>query len=474
MRRTAVTALALGAAAVGAVVLVAGDDPYTVSVALENASGLKDGSEVKVGGLNRGTVDVRVDDRDRVILDLELDDEVGRVGKDASVAIVAANFLGRKRVELTPGDARANPAPGGYVLSSRQVTTPTDLDQLLGVFDPDTRARAQILLGAAGEAVVGRKVDVRRLLRELPLGMEQAGPALAELATTDRVMDDLVVRSDRFVAEAARERRALSRLIGALADTGTTVAARRTALREALRRTPGTLRTLRGFLGDLEATAGDLGPAARRLTAAAPPLADTLGRVEAFREAAAPTLRTATGVAPSLSRLATRSTPVLRRARPTVASLATLAGALPPVTKALDNSADNVIAVLENWSRAIQLRDQLGHVFRGEASFSPDLILTMVDRMSGAGRRATTRRRPAAAPPRPAAREPQPADRPRGERPRRLPKVPGLDEVLRELPGTPTVDQVTDALQDALGGLGAGGRDGGAATPQLLDFLLGP
>lgn len=449
LRRTALAALVVVAAAVGFVALGGGDEPYRVSVPVANASGLNDGSAVKIGGLDRGVVKVRIDGHDRVILDLELHDDVGPVGKDAQVAIVAANFLGLKRVELKPGDAAGDPAPSGYTLSARQVTTPTDLDQVLGVFDADTRTRAKILLTAAGEAVVGRKVDINVLLKELPLGMEQAAPALAELETTDATMDDLLTRSDRFIAQAARERRELTRLVDTVGSATETVADRREALRSALAKAPGTLSTLRGFLADLEATTTDLGPAAREIRTAAPALADTLGRVEAFRRAAAPTLASATAAAPSLSRLAKGVTPVLRRARPTLTGLSSLAKDLPPVTTALDNSADNVIAILENWSRAIQFRDGLGHVFRGEASFSPDLILSMVDRLS-----QPTRRRRA---PKPAAPKPL------------LPQLPAAPAT-GPRPALPAV-KLPAKVQEVLDTVGRGTQQ---TVTGLLDYLLQP
>jgi len=473
LRSAAVAALVLAAGAGAFVAVGAGDEPYRVSVPVANASGLDDGSAVKIGGLDRGIVKVRLDRHDRVILDLELHDDAGPVGKDAQVSIVAANFLGLKRVELVPGDAAGDPAPSGYTLSARQVTTPTDLDQVLGVFDADTRTRAKILLTAAGEAVVGRKVDISVLLEELPLGMAQAAPALAELQTTDATMDDLLTRSDRFIAQAARERRELTRLVDTVGSATETVAARREALRAALAKAPGTLGTLRGFLGDLEATTTDLGPAAREIRAAAPALADTLSQIEAFRKAAAPTLASATAAAPSLSRLAKGVTPVLRRTRPSLANLATLANDLPPVTSALDNSADNVIAILENWSRAIQLRDQLGHVFRGEASFSPDLILTMVDRLTAGAKKGRRRAPKPATRPRPAAGGGVPTPAAPAKPLQRLPKIPKLDDVLDGLPANPTVEQVTKALDDVLGGLILPKKRDGSAE-QLLHFLLAP
>lgn len=62
---------------------------------------------------------------DRIVADLKLDNGVGPVGKNATAAITATNFLGQKRVELSLGDTR-NPARSGAVVPAANVTTPTD------------------------------------------------------------------------------------------------------------------------------------------------------------------------------------------------------------------------------------------------------------------------------------------------------------------------------------------------------------
>ncbi|WP_205698856.1 MlaD family protein [Conexibacter sp. SYSU D00693] len=480
--RLAAALLALVAVAVGAVVLLGGDDDrYVVRVPLTNAGGLQDGSAVRIAGIDRGRVDLRLEPGDRVVAELELEDGAGPVGRDASVAVVSANFLGLKRVELDPGDARRAPVPSGTTVPADRVTTPTDLDQVLGVFDADTRTRAQVLLTEAGEAVVGRRVDIRKLLEQFPVGLEDASAVLAQLRADDRTMDDLLARSGRFVREVTRERRALTRMVDTVGDTAQTVAARRAQLRTTLARAPQTLRTLRGFLGDLETTTKDLGPAAREIAAAAPPLAATLREVDGFREAAAPTLDVATDAGPDLSRLATKATPVLRRARPTAQAVAGMAQSLKPVSDTLDGSADNIIAILENWSRAIQFRDGLGHVFRGEASVSPDLVLTMVDRLTkGQEKRREQAKAPAApdrrAPARPDARRPDVVK----DLVERLPSVkqpllPKVGETVQRLPGGEVLKGVTDAVDGVLKDLtGRGHDDGRTLDGGLLDLLLGP
>ncbi len=470
-RRAIAGALCVVLLAALVVRVTGGSDPYRVSVPLTNGSGLQDGSAVKVGGVTRGKVALRLGKGDQVFADLEFEDDAPAIGRDARVSVVAANFLGLKRVELEPGDGAGEPAPSGFVLAKSRVTTPTDLDQVLGVFDADTRTRAKVLLTEAGEAVVGRKVDISSLLAQFPGAIDDAGAVLDQLATDDRTMRDLLIRSDRFVAQVTTERRALGRLVDTVGKTAETVNAKRAELRQTLAQAPATLRTLQGFLADLEGTTTDLGPAAREISTAAPAVSAALAEVDGFRDAARPTLATATEVAPSLTALAKGATPVLRRARPTVGAAAQLARTLPPVTDALDGSSDNIIAILENWSRAIQFRDQLGHVFRGEASLTPDLILTMVDRLAKDAKKskvkASGERRQPGAKITPAPQTTAPA-----ERQPRLPKLPEAPLA----PVKPTVDKAKELLNGLLGGADkpAPRPSPEQVTSSALDYLLGP
>jgi virulence factor Mce-like protein len=459
---------ALAALATVAILTTGGDAPYKVRLYLSNASGLKSGSPVIVGGVTAGSVAVKLDDRDRIVADLKLDNGVGPVGKDASAAITATNFLGQKRVELTLGDTR-DPAPSGAVLPAANVTTPTDLDQVLAVLDSDTRTRTMILLNEAGGAVFGRQVDIRSLLKDFPIGLSDAAGALHKLGADNRSLRDVVAHTGRFVAQVTAQRAALTRTVATVGQTAKLVATRRAELQTTLSRAPGTLRTLQRFLTQLDATARPLGPAARAIQQAAGPLSDTLAQVKPFTNAANPTLAEATAVAPVLTSLANRATPVLRRAAPVAGDLAVTSRALPPVADTLDHSADNVIAILENWSRAIQFRDGLGHVFRGEATVSAELLNSMLRRLLP----ATT------------GRGGKPAD----------PKAPAKPGLLKQLvtPAKPPVsnaapaaapvpakplDALASAVEKTLSGLVPPPKQGdpgdGTSGKSLLDYLLRP
>jgi virulence factor Mce-like protein len=468
------------AAFVVAVTVFSRDDTYTLKLALDDAAGLRDGSPVSIGGVRVGKVELKLGDGDKVHVDLNID-KGKRVPKDARVGISAVNFLGQKQVAFSGGNP-ADPAPDGYVIPAARVTTSTDLDQVLGALDNDTRTRLSILVNEAGAAVAGRQWDISRDIQQLPTTLVDAHTLLSQLVDDNHTLADLVTSSDRFIGAATAKRADLNQLIDKLGQTSQTVETKRAELGATLAKAPRTLATMQRFFAQLERTTVPLGPAARAITATAPALDDTLSRVESFRKSADPTLNTATALAPTLTRLGTQATPVIRQAQPTVKSLAQLAPAAAPLADALDHSADNLVGTVENWSQAIQLRDGMSHIFRGEATFSPDLVTSVIDRLV----------RPAAA----NAEAKAPARKGDGKQAAgapAAPKTPGAGAPAADAkpaaPANPVksvVDGVGKTVKDVLNGL-LGPKSGGAqAAPpasgsapdtsaeSLLDFLLGP
>lgn len=472
MRRVAIALAAVCACLVAVVAIGCGggdDRDYHVRLVMKDAGGLRDGAEVAMGGVGIGRVDLRMaDDRRSVIADLEIDPEHAPLDRDVRVAISAVNLLGLKRADIIPPARPGGPAPDGHVLKADRLTVSTDLDQVLAVLDPDTRTALAVVINEAGAALSGRRKEFARLVAAMPRGFSEAARLVDELVHDNRTLKDLVAKSDGFIREVTERRRELTRLVRTAGAAGTTVAARHAELRETLRRAPATLASLRGFLAELRGTASSLGPAARHIADTAPELSDTLAQVAPFERAAAPALRQAREVAPQLTQLGTKASPVVRRARTTAAELRTAANALIPVSATLDDSADNFIGILENWSRAIQFRDGLSHVFRGEATVSGDLLDSYVQRLISATdgkrkKRAKPRKERKAAPD----ARPQPAAPAPKEEPRKLLPLPqAVDKVLGAVNGV--VKDVLDAVTRP-----KAPADRGERMP-LLDFLLKP
>lgn len=364
-----------------AVIVFAGGEDYRIDLQLANAAGLREGSDVVMGGIRVGTVDtLRVDDGDQVVAELSIDPDEAPVGTDVSAYIASVNLLGQKRVELVRGDT-SDPAPSGFTVAESRVETSVDIDQIIGVLDGETRSRLVVLINEAGAALGGRAGDLAALLEELPASAADGAELLSRLVSDNETLARLVEESDRLVARVAGERRQLTRLIDEAGRAAGAMASRRERLRETLAEAPGALTSLRRFMGELRTTTVPLAPAARAITQSAPPLAETLAEVEPFREAADPTLQRAREVAPALTRLARGATPVLRRTVPVAGSLDGVSESLVPITEALDQSFGNILAVVDNWSRAVALRDGASHLFRGGASITPETLVSAVQRL---------------------------------------------------------------------------------------------
>lgn len=449
MRARVGAALALGAAALAvlAITLGGGDEPYRMRLVLENANGLRAGSDVRIADVAAGQVaSVSLGPRDDVVAELELDADQAPVGRDASVGISSLNLLGHKYVALEKGDVQ-RPAPSGFTIPRSRISTSTDLDQLLDVLDADTRARLTILINEAGRAMTGRRDDFNALLRELPHTAVAGTRLLEQFVSDTRALSHLVHRSDKFIGQITRERRSLSRMVATVGEMSTTFAGRRTELRQTLARAPGMLRALQHFLADLRSTTVPLGPAARNITATAPALTSTLAEVEPFRRAAEPALVQARRTAPALTRLARGATPVVRRANPALRSLATLGRALVPLTDTLDRSAYNLLAVVHNWARAIQFRDGVGHVFNAAVTITPETLHEMVRRLTGNDPETKRQREPSKRSEEPA--RPAPSRREDGAPPQArgvTPERPADPAQPRSGQGSNTVSEVLDFL----------------------------
>lgn len=472
MRRRVIGGLALLALALAVVLRAGGDDSYTVELRLTNAHGLSTGGEVRLGGVEVGHVSrLAVDDSDMVVATLVLEREARPIGAGASAAIAARNLLGQKFVDLDPGDQR-RPLPSGARIPRSRITTPTDLDQVLDVLDADTRTRLQVLINEAGVAVAGRRADLGATLRLTPPSVRDLGRMLEDLDADGRTLGRLVRSSDRLVTSVARERPDLGRLVERASQAAGTVAARRAELGQTLDRAPATLRSLDGFLAELDATARPLGPAATQIRRASGPLREVLAGLGPVRRAASPALAEAVSTAPALTRLAAGLTPVLRAARPTAAALEGLTAISAPLARTLDVSIVDVLAIVHGWALAIQTRDGISHSFRAHVNLNAEVIESLIRRLGNAPPKAG-----AAAPARKGAGRPQGGD---GAGSGGTASTPGSATPSRPAAPAP-LKPLLDTLQGITGKLVPGSAGGdkapAPAAPKgvggLLDFLLG-
>lgn len=484
-RAIAATALAV----VAVLVLIAtrgGDDPYIVKAIYEDAGGLTENYDVKVDGIPAGSVSrVELDDQDRAVLTLEIDEGAAPIGAGARADARPVNLLGEKYVDLDLGD-RSRPQPSGTVIPPERTGAPVELDDVLNTLDASTRARLRILINETGVALTGRGADFNGLLRVMPKALDETREVIDEVNEQTARIRSAISAGDRVIAQVHDHRGDLNRLVKSAGDALGTVAEKRAELGQTLTAAPGALRSMTATLRELETTAGQLGPVSRSLRRTATPLTETLAALPGFAKDTTSTLEKAVDVAPALAKLGREATPDVKRVTKTTGELSTFLDDLAPVMRGLQRGVmRDAIGLMDGWSELIQRSDGLGHISRVRAHIDQEVLTSSMSRLLGDApalpgakkkQRSTAEAPtapPSAAAPEPAAPAPAPA-----------PKLPVVGDVLEDLQDT--VDDVVGplgkGLKDLTTPLAPGGKllPGGAPRAggdqdmqRLLDYLLG-
>jgi phospholipid/cholesterol/gamma-HCH transport system substrate-binding protein len=355
-----------------------GSGGYMIRAELPNAAGLRTNFAVKIGGVPVGKVThMDLGPHDRAIATLQIDPSAAPVGRDARISIRPSNLLGEKYVDLTPGDVH-HPAASGVLIPRTRTAAPTELDDLLDTFDPDTRIALAVFLSEQGKSLIGRGGDLALTLSRMPRALDQARQLVGDLGHGNRALGRLVDESDRILVNVARHRRSLGHLVDVAGGTFETLASRQSQLGETVRQAPSTIAQARESLTLLDAKIRPLGSAARGLRATAPGLTTMLRQLPPFVAAARPMLNSAVKAGPELQRLATQATPVLRRLQPATGELRRFSTSLNPVTKLLASGITDALGLMEGWARAIQNRDAAGHVYRVGLTLAHDVTVKLL------------------------------------------------------------------------------------------------
>src|SRR5690242_18658220 len=120
MRRIA-TAIALLLAGIAAVAATAGaDDTHTYNIEMYNAFGLVQGSDVRIAGVNAGTVkDLNITPQKTARVTVELSGDFGTLGKDTKCSSEPQSLIAEYYITCEPAGP---PLPDGGTIPASQVT----------------------------------------------------------------------------------------------------------------------------------------------------------------------------------------------------------------------------------------------------------------------------------------------------------------------------------------------------------------
>jgi phospholipid/cholesterol/gamma-HCH transport system substrate-binding protein len=327
MRRLALIALALLAAVAWMVTGAAGaDDSHTYKVEMYDAFGIVNGSDVRVAGVNAGTVTgLDVDAKKRALLTVSLTGPLSTLGKDTTCRSEPQSLIAEYFIDCSP---KGPPLRDGGTIPASHVRQTVQFDLVANSLRQSYRDRLAELINEFGTGLAGNAHALNQAIRLGSPALFNLRKVLDILAQQNATIRDLNVNSDRIISQLASNRANVIRFIQTAGRTAAVSASRRADLAVDFNR-------LDNFLHALGPTITELGATARQST---------------------PLLRDLHGAAPGLNTLATDLPAFNRSAQ---ASLAALGQASVPGRKAVTQGLDEVQALKRAGVNAQPVADVL-------------------------------------------------------------------------------------------------------------------
>ena len=275
---------------------------YRFKATFKEAPLLVSEANVRIAGLDVGKVKkVTRAPGGGVLAEIEVESRYAPISSDARAILRPKSLLGQTYVELAPGSRRAPPLDEGATLSDTQVEESVEIDELLRIYDRDTRRNLQGWLDELATAIdKGRGQDFNDALGNLPTFVASGTDVLRVLDDEEPALRRLI-RNSGVTLGALNERRGQFRqlIVNAERFFGA-VASRNERLSETIEILPTFLDETRATVARLEEFSVDTRPLVRDLQ---PVMTDLR-----------PTLRDVGRLAPDLERLFRNLDPLIDEA----------------------------------------------------------------------------------------------------------------------------------------------------------------
>jgi phospholipid/cholesterol/gamma-HCH transport system substrate-binding protein len=217
MKLLVIAVMAVGALLAGLSGSLFGHHGYTVTAYFLSAEGLTQENDVVINGARVGkvtSVGIAPDNGpspNGAQVVMELDAGAAPLHRGTRATIRPKGLLGNPFVELTAGPPGSAAIPSGGTLPLQDTASPVDLDQVMDLFDPQTRARIQTLTREGGAALAGRGSDLNTFLSALPGITQDTSVVTGKIAQQDQQLSALDIEFDRIAQMMASEDQAFRR-----------------------------------------------------------------------------------------------------------------------------------------------------------------------------------------------------------------------------------------------------------------------
>jgi virulence factor Mce-like protein len=347
VRRLVAAAVVLGAIAAAVVLAGASDETGArrYQIEFDNAFGLVEGGDLKVGGVRAGSTSgfrLSKDRPPKAIVEVEVTKPgFGDFRTDATCEIRPQSLIGEYYVDCQPGSSPRR-LPYGGTVPVDQTSSGIPADLVNNILRRPTRERLRLIVSELGAGLAGRPDELSEVIRRAHPGLRETDRVLRILGRQNRIIRDFISDADTVVAQLETRKTDVARFVVEAGETAETSATRQEALRGSFRRLPPFLDELRPTMARLGGLADEQVPLLADLQRAAPDLEELLARLGPFAEATRPALR-------SLGKASEVGTRALRKGAGEVEELRELANEAPPLAR----PARQLLESLDDRRRAV-------------------------------------------------------------------------------------------------------------------------
>jgi ABC-type transporter Mla subunit MlaD len=360
IRRIASVAFVIGCCAIVVVLSAAGgasEKGKTIKIAFDNAFGLTQGGDLRVGGVKAGkteSFDVSKGPecqlghpntnppRACAIVTAQVT-EPGFTSfrADASCSIRQQSLIGEYYVDCQPGSSKQMLGKKTVIPDTRTASTiPADL--VNDVLRRPYRDRLRLIIAELGTGLAGRPQDLAMLLHQAHPGLRATDRTLRILGNQRTIIQNFITDSNTVVRELDQKKRDVARWIQIAGRTSEISATRRQAIAQGFQKLPTFLDELKPTMARLGELTDAQTPTLQQLQAAAPDLTTLFTRLGPFSNASRPAFR-------SLGSLSTVGIKSFSDSRQEIANLRALAKDAPATAKPLRQ----FLQTLDDRKRAI-------------------------------------------------------------------------------------------------------------------------
>ena len=357
---------------------------YRLQVAFPQANELATGADVRIAGVDVGTVvGLRLDPSDsRTLATIQISRQYAPINRDTRAILRIKTLLGETYVEFSMGNPAAGKLPDGGRLPDGQVEPAVALDQILSTFDPKTRQAFQTWMQAQAGAVLGRDEDINASFGELPTFFDSGERLLQTLNGQSTGVRGLVANTGEFFNAISARQGQLSGLITAANDLFQTTAQRNQQLADVFKALPAFELQSRLALPKLTAFAQSADPVVRALDPIASELTETFGltaqlapQFRSLFERLGPTVTASERGLPALDRILGEIPPLLGALQPFLRNADPMVRYIGAFKPEVAGFFANVTAASQAYYSQTQYAPgQAVHYLRGSQTLAPQAL----------------------------------------------------------------------------------------------------